>query len=437
MEELMYFVWQQRLFLNIETLDHQPLDILHPGLRNYDAGPDFFNAKVKEDGIVWAGNVEMHVKASDWYRHHHQDDPAYDSVILHVVMDPDVEVKLRNGKTIKTVVMHIPDDLMERYRQLCSGQATPLLPGHVPTYSSISCSSRLEQVPRVVLHDWITALCTQRMIEKLQRVRDLVEGQLKAWPEAFYVVLTRSFGTGVNSDNMERLARSLPYNCLLHHKDNLLQIQALLLGQAGLLQMQDATSKEANEQQEWRLMQREYAFLRQKFNLTPLNGIYWKTGRVRPPAQPEARLRILAKLIYSHQDLFDEILETQNLEQMEKILGIKGLGQQTVRSLIINAVVPLLLAYAQWQGDDERCEKALNLLEEMPPESNRYIDQWKEAGLEVKSAMDTQALLHLFKNYCQPHKCLRCRIGCWLLKKADNASSGGEHTLQVSDEIPF
>ena len=242
----MYFVWQQRLFLNIETLDHQPLDILHPGLRNYDAGPDFFNAKVKEDGIVWAGNVEMHVKASDWYRHHHQDDPSYDSVILHVVMDPDVEVKLRNGKTIKTVVMHIPNDLMERYRQLCSGRAAPLLPGQVPTYSSISCSCRLEQVPRVVLHDWITALCTQRMIEKLQRVRDLVEGQLKAWPEAFYVVLTRSFGTGVNSDNMERLARSLPYNCLLHHKDNLLQIQALLLGQAGLLQMQDAASKEAN-----------------------------------------------------------------------------------------------------------------------------------------------------------------------------------------------
>ncbi|MBO4753039.1 MAG: DUF2851 family protein [Bacteroidales bacterium] len=437
MEELMYFVWQQRLFLTIETPDHQPLDILHPGLRNYDAGPDFFNAKVKEDGIVWAGNVEMHVKASDWYRHHHQDDPAYDSVILHVVMEPDTEVRLRNGTPIKTVVMHIPDDLMKRYRQLCSGSSAPLLPGQVPTYSSISCSSRLDQVPNVVLHDWLTALCTQRMIEKLQRVRDLVEGQLKAWPEAFYVVLTRSLGTGVNSDNMERLARSLPYSCLLHHKDNFLQIQALLLGQAGLLQMQDAESKDAKDQQEWRLMQREYAFLRQKFSLTPLNGSYWKMGRVRPPAQPEARLRALAKLIWTHQDLFDEVLEANSLEQLEKIFGGKGLGRQTVRSLIINAVVPLLLAYAQWQGDDERCEKALNLLEELPPESNRYINQWIEAGITVKSAMDTQALLHLFKNYCQPHKCLRCRIGCWLLKKADTSPSSGESPLQVSDEIPF
>jgi len=437
MEELMYFVWQQRLFLTIETPDHQPLDILHPGLRNYDAGPDFFNAKVKEDGIVWAGNVEMHVKASDWYRHHHQDDPAYDSVILHVVMEPDTEVRLRNGTPIKTVVMHVPDDLMERYRQLCSGSSAPLLPGQVPTYSSISCSSRLNQVPNVVLHDWLTALCTQRMIEKLQRVRDLVEGQLKAWPEAFYVVLTRSLGTGVNSDNMERLARSLPYSCLLHHKDNFLQIQALLLGQAGLLQIQDAASKDAKDQQEWRLMQREYAFLRQKFNLSPLNGTYWKTGRVRPPAQPEARLRALAKLIWTHKDLFDEVLEANSLEQLEKIFGGKGLGRQTVRSLIINAVVPLLLAYAQWQGDDERCEKALNLLEELPPESNRYINQWTEAGITAKSAMDTQALLHLFKNYCQPHKCLRCRIGCWLLKRPDISPSSGESPIQVSDEIPF
>ncbi len=433
----MYFVWQQRLFLTIETLNGQPLDILHPGLRNYDAGPDFFNAKVRMDGIVWAGNVEMHVKASDWYRHHHQDDPAYDSVILHVVMEADAEVRLHDGTTIRTVVMHIPDDLMNRYRQLCSGRSAPLLPGQVPSYSSISCSYRLEQVPKVVLHDWITALCTQRMIEKLQRVRDLVEGQLKAWPEAFYVVLTRSLGTGVNSDNMERLARSLPYSCLLHHKDNLIQIQALLLGQAGLLQIQDAASKEEKLQEEWKLMQREYAFLRQKFSLTPLNGNLWKTGRVRPPAQPEARLRALAKLIWTHQDLFDEILEAKDLQQIEKILSGKGLGQQTVRSLVINAVVPLLLAYAQWQGDDERCEQALHLLEELPPEENRYIHQWAEAGITSKSAMDTQALLHLFKNYCQPHKCLRCRIGCWLLKKADERQQDGDGPLHVSDEIPF
>lgn len=413
----MYFVWQQRLFNAVITLDGQPLEIVHPGLRNQDAGPDFFNAKIRMEGLIWAGNVEMHVRASDWFRHHHQDDPAYDSVILHVVLQADAEVRLHNGNLLKTVVMHIPEDVLERYRELCGGcSLTPLLPGQTPSYSCISCANRLEDVPKVILHDWITALCTMRMIEKMQRVKDLVEVHLKAWPEAFYVVLTRSLGTGVNSDNMERLARSLPYSCLLHHRDNLMQIRALLLGQAGLLQMQDATSKPADEQKDWKLWQREYAFLSQKFELTPMPGSVWKTGCIRPPAQPEARLRALALLLFSHKDLFDEICEAPDIASLEKILRGKGLGLQTIRSLIINAIVPTQLCYAQWQGDDERCEKVLHLLEELPAEKNRYITRWKEVGIEAKSAMDTQALLHLFRNYCQPHKCLRCRIGSWLLR---------------------
>ena len=416
MEELMYFVWQQRMITHISTLDGLPLDIVHPGLRNLDAGPDFFNAKIKMEGMIWAGNVEMHCKASDWYRHHHDTDPAYNTVILHVVLEADAQVTLSDGRELRTVVMTIPDDVMTRYRALMSGHATPLLPGTVPSYSSISCSAQLHSIPSLVMHDWMTALCTQRMIEKMQRVTGLVEGQLKAWAEAFYVILTRSLGTGVNSDAMERLARSLPYNCLLHHSDNLTQLKALLLGQAGILQMYDAAQKAAADQDEWRLMQREYAFLRQKFSLTPLPCTVWQMGRIRPAAQPEERLKALALLLHTHRDLQSEVLEAKNLEQMERVLKVPGLGLQTVRSLIINAVVPMLLCYARWQGDEEHSEQALRLLEELPPEENRYIAQWRDAGVEVRSAMDSQALLHLFLNYCQPHKCLRCRIGCRLLK---------------------
>lgn len=416
MEELMYFVWQQRMITHISTLDGLPLDIVHPGLRNLDAGPDFFNAKIKMEGMIWAGNVEMHCKASDWYRHHHDTDPAYNTVILHVVLEADAQVTLSDGRELRTVVMTIPDDVMTRYRALMSGHATPLLPGTVPSYSSISCSAQLHSIPSLVMHDWMTALCTQRMIEKMQRVTGLVEGQLKAWAEAFYVILTRSLGTGVNSDAMERLARSLPYNCLLHHSDNLTQLKALLLGQAGILQMYDASQKAAADQDEWRLMQREYAFLRQKFSLTPLPCTVWQMGRIRPAAQPEERLKALALLLHTHRDLQSEVLEAKNLEQMERALKVPGLGLQTVRSLIINAVVPMLLCYARWLGDEEHSEQALRLLEELPPEENRYIAQWRDAGVEVRSAMDSQALLHLFLNYCQPHKCLRCRIGCRLLK---------------------
>lgn len=417
MEELMYYVWQQRLFRPTATLAGVPLDVIHPGLRNLDAGPDFFNAKIQMEGVTLAGNVEMHQRSSDWFRHHHDTDAAYNSVILHVVLQADVEVTRPDGSPIHTVVMQIPDDVMQRYQRLLSGTAAPLLPGQAPSYSTLTCSPMLPSVPRLILHDWITALCTQRMLLKMQRVQDLVQGQLRGWAEAFYVVLTRSLGTGVNSDAMERLARSLPYSCLLHHRDNHLQLRALLLGQAGFLQAFDAAAKPAAEQEEWRLMQREYAFLRQKFSLQPLPVTVWRMGRIRPPAQPEARLKALALLLFSRPDLYSQMLEAGSLGQLERLLTVTGLGRQTVRSLIINAAVPTMLSFAQWQGDQERSEQALRLLEELPPEDNRYVALWREAGIEPRSAMDTQALLHLTQHYCQPHKCLRCRIGCWCLKR--------------------
>lgn len=417
MEELMYFVWQQRLFHTVVTLDGLPLDVVHPGLRNPDAGPDFFNAKIRMGDIMWAGNVEMHVKSSDWHRHHHDNDHAYDSVILHVVLEADSQILKPDGSPLQTVIMKIPESILTQYKQLCGGTSvTPLLPGQTPTYSCISCGNRLGQIPKIIKSDWFTALCTQRMMQKMERVRDLVVGGMQSWQEAFYVILTRSLGTGVNSDAMERLARSLPYNHLLHHRDSLVQLKALLLGQAGYLQMIDAVNRPAEEQEEWKLMQREYAFLRQKFSLTPLPGTVWQMGRIRPPAQPDSRLMALAQLIYNQPDLFGRICEAQSINQLEQLLRTPRIGMQTRQSLIINAVIPTLLSYHQWQGDDEGCETALRLLEELPPESNRYIRQWQEVGIEAHNAFETQALLQLFRSYCQPHQCLRCRLGCWLLK---------------------
>lgn len=414
----MYFVWQQRLSAQLSAPDAHAVEVVHPGLRNYDAGPDFFNAKVRIDGMLWAGNVEMHCRASDWYRHHHDHDQNYlQSVILHVVLEADVPITLADGTLLPTVIMQIPEQILHDYQQLCGGQSTaPLLPGQVPSYSSISCASQLQRVPRIIINDWLASLCMQRMMDKMERVRDLTESQLKAWPEAFYVVLARSLGTGVNSDAMERLARNTPYSCLLHHRDNLLQLQAILLGQGGFLDAYDVASRPASEQAEWRLLQREYAFLRQKFGLTPLPLSAWRLGRVRPPAQPDHRLRALALMLHSHTDLFAELLEAADVNRIEQILHVEGLGHQTIRSLVINAVVPTLLCYAQWQSDTDRIDRTLALLSQLPPERNRYIEQWLTVGIEVPSAFQSQALLQLFLHYCQPHKCIRCRIGCWLLK---------------------
>lgn len=433
MEELMYFVWQQRLFNSIVTLDGQPLEVIHPGLRNHEVGPDFFNAKVRYDGVTWAGNVEMHVKASDWYRHHHQDNRAYDSVILHVVLQADAQIHLHDGTELKTVVMHIPNDVMRRYYALCVPAGTsaidplfpesvpvdavspasatkPLIPGNPSPFtpdSLLYCRPRVTEVPAIVLHDWINALAIQRMLGKMQRVQQVVQTDMKSWEEAFYTILLRSLGSGTNSDAMERLARSLPYSCLLHHRDNLFQLRAMLLGQAGLI---DFTTPEGRQ------LEQEYNFLRNKFSLTPIDPTAWRMSRLRPQATPQCRLDAFAALIWTHPNLLSETLEAKSLDELQRIFSVKGIGKQTVQIVLINAVVPTLLSYHRWQGDDERAEQALALLEQLPAESNRFITQWIEAGIPARSALDTQALLHLSQNYCQPHKCLHCRLGCWLIK---------------------
>ena len=395
MEELMYYVWQHRMFQSISNSDRTELEIIHPGLRNLDAGPDFFNAKIRIDGTVWAGNVEMHVKASDWFKHHHQEDRAYDSVILHVVMQNDTEIRLHDGDIVKTAVMTIPPEVMNQYQTLVAKNAI--------SFSAINCRNRLTEVPSIVMHDWQTALAIQRMLDKVKRVRDIIDDKQKSWPEALYVILTRSLGTGINSDACERLARSLPYAFLQKHLDNLQQIEALLLGQAGL-----ADSKTLND---------EYVFLSAKFGLSPMPKEAWKMARIRPQASPTIRLKALARILYKHNNLFSDVMNCKDIASMAKLLTVpEMLGQATVRSLIINSVIPIILAYGQWQGDDEMYEKAINLLDSLPAESNRFMDYWIECGIPLRNAFDTQAMLQLYKEYCEPHKCMRCRIGCWLLK---------------------
>jgi len=401
MEELMYYVWQQRLFSSITTLDESPIEIIHPGLRNLDAGPDFFNAKVKIDGMVWAGNVEMHVKASDWYKHNHQKDSAYNNVILHVVLQADAVVNHASGDPIKTVVMRIPQEVMERYQQLTANQPY--------SFSAIRCANELPQIPNLVIKDWMTALATQRMLNKTHRVEDLVNEKNESWQEALYVILSRSLGTGINSDTFERLARSLPFGYLLKHLDDPFQVRALLLGQAGLIPLHEEK------------MQQEYAFLRSKFNLTPLSASDWKMARFRPNASPEVRIEALTTLLTVHKNLFSEIIESKDIATLQHIFIIPyKIGLQTANSIIINAVIPIILAYGQWLADEELCERAIEMLEAIPAESNRYMDYWINCGITNRNAFDSQALLHLYKEYCEPHKCMNCRIGCWLIKNKQN-----------------
>lgn len=396
MEELMYYVWQQKMFQSILTLDNTEIEIINPGLRNLDAGPDFFNAKIRINGTLWAGNVEMHVRASDWFRHHHHDDRAYDSVILHIVLQADAVIRLHDGEMVKTVVMKIPQDVMEKYEKLTNrGQII---------FSAINCRKHLNAVPSLILHDWQTSLAIQRMMNKVGRVKDIIDNKQKSWPEAFYVLLCRSLGTGINSDSCERLARSLPYVYLQKHADNIRQLEAMLLGQGNLIE--DETTRS------------EYEFLRAKFNLRPIGNCAWKHSKIRPVSSPRSRLKALSIIINRQPNLFSKILECQDVKSLTKLLYVPNLlGASTIGSIIINSVIPTIMAYGQWQEDLDLCERSIDMLEALPSEANRYMEQWISCGIPLRSALESQAMLQLYKEYCEPHRCLKCRIGCWLMKQ--------------------
>lgn len=396
MEELMYYVWQQKMFQSILTLDNTEIEIINPGLRNLDAGPDFFNAKIRINDTLWAGNVEMHVRASDWFRHHHHDDRAYDSVILHIVLQADAVIRLHDGEMVKTVVMKIPQDVMEKYERLTnSGQLI---------FSAINCRKHLNAVPSLILHDWQTSLAIQRMMNKISRVKDIIDNKQKSWPEAFYVLLCRSLGTGINSDSCERLARSLPYVYLQKHADNIRQLEAMLLGQGNLIE--DETTRS------------EYEFLRAKFNLRPIGNCAWKHSKIRPVSSPRSRLKALSIIINRQPNLFAKILECQDVKSLTKLLYVPNLlGASTIGSIIINSVIPTIMAYGQWQEDLDLCERSIDMLEALPSEANRYMEQWISCGIPLRSALESQAMLQLYKEYCEPHRCLKCRIGCWLMKQ--------------------
>lgn len=446
MEELMYYVWQQRMAGALVLPETEAeIEILDPGVRNLDAGPDFFNAKVKCGNTVWAGNVEMHVRASDWFRHHHDNDPAYGNVILHVVLESDTEVFLPDGRKLLQVKMTFPQGFIEKYRMLTSAGAE--------CFSAVTCSDRLERLPALVVTDWMTSLATERMLQKVGRVRDLIENCQDSWKEAFYVILTRALGTGINSDACERLARSLPYAYILKHIDNPLQVEALLLGQGGFLERPRPDSEVY-----YNNLRQEYLFLRAKFSLRPLPVGCWKMARLRPPAFPQVRLAILSALLTSRRDFFSAILETGSLAGLVELFSVKlsgywavhytfsttipagmeagsaagtisgaadvalygnaatrGLGISTIHSLIINAVVPMLFAYAQWTSDEQLAQRAQQLLESLPAEVNRYVTACVAAGLPARNAFETQALLQLYRNYCELRKCIRCRLGVWLM----------------------
>jgi hypothetical protein len=414
-ESILHYVWQNKLFTahDLKTIDGERVEIVDVGKFNTDAGPDFFNAKIKIGDTLWAGNVEIHTRSTDWKKHNHQVDKVYDSVILHVVAEVDDEVYRVDGEKIPQLKLTYPAQIETNYERLINEQKW------------IPCADKIGMVPGIFIQSWKNALLTERLEQKMNAIERLLADNNQHWEEAFYITLARNFGFGMNNQAFESLAKSLPMSVLGKHKDSLFQLEALLFGQSGLLEKNDATDEYFRE------LKQEYHFLKAKFELQPIDGSQWKLLRLRPDNFPYIRIAQFAALVHSSTKLFSKMVENPNIDYLQQLFlceptdywkthylfstaspsKTKKLGSQSINTILINTVVPFLFCYASQKGSEDLKESALQILEKMPSERNAIVTGWQNVGVDSVSAYDSQALIQLKKQYCDEKKCLRCRIG--------------------------
>ena len=419
----MQYVWKHRLWRSEDMVTNtgKKVRVVDPGLLNTDAGPDFFNAKIEIDGHMWVGNVEMHYRATDWKRHHHDSDKAYDSVILHVVAKDDAPVRRTNGELIPQLVLEVSPQFNADYASL------------VGATIEVPCATKIKQVPHLTIVEWVEGLAFERLHGKVERIHQLLDSFNGSWEDVCYVTLARNFGFGINNDAFERLARRTPLRLLGKHSDSVLQIEALLFGQAGMLDAQKPGMDSYYNQ-----LCTEYAFLSNKFQLTPMEKESWKLFRIRPQNFPYRRIAMLAQFIEGGFRMMNRILEAEGEKEMRALFEVElsgyltkhntfgkpnerataTLSRSSIDIILINTVAPLLYAYGELTGNYEMTDKAIKLLEDLRAESNSIVSHFVTYGIDCPAALTSQALVQLKREYCDARKCIYCKIGHHLLSKA-------------------
>jgi len=422
-EDFLHYVWKFRLFdrADLRTNSGEELEVYSAGLHNSDSGPDFQNARIRIGDTVWAGNVEVHLSSSDWKKHGHTTDNAYDNVILHVVYRDDEPLILADGRHVPTLELQnrIPADLYNRYHTLIFGNQT-----------IIPCEANIGSVDELTLHNWLTRVLVERLEKRSAAVITALNKNRGDWEETFYQFLAANFGFKTNALPFELLAKSLPQTILAKHKNNPMQIEALIFGQAGFLK--DDMADEYPQK-----LKKEYEFLQKKYQLIPVENHLWKFMRLRPQNFPTIRLAQFAALVVRSNHLFSKLLEIKDVKGLRDLFteikvnqywenhyrfdaesapSAKNLGQASIDVLLLNTLALFLFSYGRHNQIQHYINRSLQLLEYLPGEKNKIVEDFTILGVKIKTAFESQALLELKNNYCNYKKCLNCGIGNKILK---------------------
>ncbi|QQR85657.1 MAG: DUF2851 family protein [Flavobacteriales bacterium] len=421
-EDLLQFIWEQQLFArhDLATVEGNSVEVVKPGRLQPNSGPDFHDGRIRLDDQLFAGNIEVHVRASEWFLHRHHEDPAYDNVILHVVHTHDMDVRTSKGGRVPTLVLgdRISKWSLAAYERL------------MHTKAWVPCAGSIGAVDPARIDFWLERLLIERLERKTKDVEQVIARCRGDEAEAFHQHLAAGFGFKVNAEPFAQLARALPLKVLLKYRDNALRTEALVLGTAGLLQV-DFVDEHP------RRIQEEFTALAVLHGLRPLSPAIWKFGRLRPANFPTVRLVQFARLFSKLDGVFGRLLEQERAADLIPLLEVeadgywhdhwlldktakpepKRLGSTAAELLVINVIVPFLFAVGRLHGKPELADRALGLLDQLPPEANTIIEGWESLGIRARSAARTQPLLELKNEYCGQRRCLHCVIGTELLKR--------------------
>lgn len=428
-EAFLHYLWKHRLFdfMNLKTTAGEPLQIIFPGYHNTDAGPDFRQAIVRIGAMKWAGDVEIHIRSSDWYRHHHQADEKYLSVALHVVYEHDCEVERKDGEYFPTLELkdYIPLEMFTQYQHLVS---SPL---------QLPCFSYLTDMELIHFRSLMSSMVMERMLRKQEDVLRMLGECGGDWKETLFRLLAASFGFKTNVPAFELLAKSLPLKVLAKHADSEAQTAALIFGQAGMLERAEVDDY-------YDSLKYEYEYLRYKYQLVPIGEHHWNLLRLRPPNFPCVRLAQFAALMHASPDLMAFFLNSSSVSSLKRVFSVNAnpywethyhfgkstilkhsaiLGDMAINLLIINTVIPFLFAHHRFFGNENQLEQTLALLEELPFENNKRTRDYAHTPFPRQNAMDSQALLELSQYYCSPKRCLECAIGERIVRNIRSDSS--------------